>query len=256
MATVEVEQTFVIGLLALAALSTMIMLMILVTLNGKIPEWKTLFKAAMYKRPLIMVHMVNGECLWYSPKRSGKEQEQNYWKLPAFLGIKFTPTPGKEERYYNRHIYHYFQKTPLAITPKDMKALDDFMKLLIDGGVDINTSDIAALDALLVAQLDPSQMMDGQITQETYDNLVSLKERMRTCVINNGLFVWNAVDTFARLASYQTSQELDETVSIANANAIENSAHKNGAKDYMQMIIYGIMVLVFLAIAQSFFFQS
>lgn len=254
MAAVQIEQSFLIGLVAMTAISTLILILVLVTLNGKIPEWKILFKAALAKRPLLMVHMVNGECLWYAPKRSGKEGEENYWDLPAFLGIKFTPTPGKEERYYNRHIYHYYQKTPLPIKPSDMKTVNDFQDMLSEGGLD--SHDIAALDALLVAQLDPSMMMNGQITQDVYDKLCDLKERAQDTVVQNGLFVWNAVDAFARLGSYQTSQELDESISIANANAIENSANKNTTKDYMQMIIYGIMVLVFLAIAQSFFFST
>lgn len=254
MATIEIDQFFLFGLFGLALLSVLALVLVLATLSSKIPEWKVLFKAALFKRPLLMVHMVNGECLWYSPKRAGRDQEQNYWDLPEFLGIKFTPTPGKEEKYYNRHIYHYFQKTPLPATPKDVKAINDFQDLLAEGGID--TTDIAALDALLVAKLDPSYMMDGQVSTETYEQLYSLKERLQKTVVSNGLFVWNCVDTFVRLSSYQTSQELDENVSISNANAIENSANKNSTKDYMQMIIYGVMILVFLAIAQSFFFSG
>ena len=250
---VIVPFTYLIVGAAVGVLSIISNLFIVTILTSRTPEWKVLFKAALLNRPLTFMHHMNGTANIYAPKSEGDKGEMNTWKLPAHLGVKFHPDTIRVESFYQRKLVNYFSKAPNAISAKEAKAMTDFRDVMGHYGIDIT---VPVVDALFAADLDPEQMIDGQITGEELETLKQIKYELEETVIKDGAFVYQTVRDFVHTMGFLTSKQLDETKSIMHDNAISSAAHSGQSKDYIMAIIWGIMILVFLAIAKTMFFTS
>lgn len=239
-----------IGFVALC-ISLLANFMILMVLQTRTPEWKVLFTAAMFNRPLTLMHHMNQVCKLYAPKSDGKKQEMNSFKVPSYLGVKFHPDSTASESFYQRKLVNYFTKSPNAISPKEAKAIEDFHDIMGSYGIDVT---IPVIDGLFVADLNKDLMIENQLSDEQIEILKKVKLDLENSVIKEGAFVFSTVKNFVHTMGFQTSKQLDETKSILNDNAINNAAHIDGPKDYLMMLIYGVMILVFLAIAKTLFF--
>lgn len=232
-------------------ISILLNVFIVVMLYTRTPEWTTLFTAALRGRPLTMMHHMNMVCKLYAPKNEGEKGEMNTFKVPSFLGIKFHPDRIAVESFYQRKLVNYFTKSPNAVSAKQAKAIQDFHEIMGHYGVDVT---IPVIDGLFVADLNKDLMIKDQLTDDQIDTLKEIKKELEDTVVSDGAFVFQTVKDFVHTMGFQTSKQLDETKSILNDNAINNAAHQNGTRDYVQIIIWGIMILVFMAIAKQMFF--
>ena len=244
--TMLISENVFYALAAVCIFSTFITIFLVSFIKGKIPEAVSVMKAELLKRPWVHIHTSLNQLSFESPKRSGKDKDENCYEMSKFLGLKLVPDPEAVEHTDNgRRVIHYYSKSAPPITAKQAAACRDVIEHLKGRGVGLTEP---LVDALFIASEEELQSWYGD-NPDMLKLVNDLKSELQTKFIHDGQFVWTTVKEFIFAASNETSRSLDEFKSIAHEQADERVRAVTSGSDAKQTLMYGVIVLFALAIA-------
>lgn len=161
---------FIVGvILVLLWIITASVAMFSFFLNMQIPNFMAQAKAKFFRRGLVMLHYANNRVKFFSPKRKGKNGQENTLDLPAELGAKFDPSgSGLSEVLDSVTLYHYYSKLPSVLKPIYAKAVQDFYTVCANRGITVNEE---LIDVLVVRDLNIKDAYTEPLLEMVMKNL-------------------------------------------------------------------------------------
>jgi len=258
MAAIVIDQSILVALLGIVAISVMGAGFLYTDIKRFAPEAFKLRAARKGKKPLVMVHYQSGRSEFEVPEEENMEGSVLPFYKVKRVGLKFRDTSGqKSEMFGGITLYHHFEVTPEPINTKTAVAfsqMNDWLKsknMDIDGIEDLvylamsdteRVKDIKAVIRSLHIETEEERMKVEGILR-LIDQHRKEVEQMR---VRSGIFTYMVV-----------TRALDATLAYTSANlAFSKSAIETWVKaanpllqgDAMKWGIIFVMVMVGLLV--------
>lgn len=240
MALVAVSQYLILGLVLVVAVSIMAFLVV-VMLLFKYPQARAILIAGMSGRPLVLIHTPLRSVEFFTPKRKGTKKEGlPMYDIPEH-NVKFVPDADISERSKGIKIINYYSKYATAMSPKMVAAVQTIKELLAEYDWESLWKDIPNPKLMnrydMIMKLQPDDIEDKELA----DKIRKVQHELKTVFIQDGQFVFSAVDEYVRTPALMAAH-LDGTIATIEKRAWERM---KGIQD-TKIMPYVIMIVALL----------
>lgn len=219
MALVAVSSFLILGLIIVMGLSLMGVMVVLLMLY-KYPQARAILKAGMTNRPLVLIHTPQRGVEFHTPKRKGDKKEgMPMYDIPEH-NVKFLPDAEISERSRGIKIINYYSKYAMATSPKIVAAIETIKHILAENDWEALWKDVPNPKMFnrydMIMKLHPEDIDDKKLS----DRIAKVQHELKTAFIEEGQFVFSAVDEYIRTPALMAAH-LDGTISVIEKRAWE-----------------------------------
>lgn len=248
MALVAVPQELILVLVVFLAIAVMGFLLVMMLLY-KYPQARAILKAGMSGRPLVLIHTPLRGVEFFTPEHKGKKKEGlPMYNIPQH-NVKFVPDADISERSRGIKIINYYSKYATATSPKIAAAVQTIKTILAEYDWESLWKDVPNPKLFnrydMVMKLQPEDIDDKELA----DKIRKVQHELRTVFIQDGQFVFSAVDEYVRTPALMAAH-LDGTIATIEKRAWERMKGLQDTK-IMPYVIMAIALLMGAAISYT-----